>query len=122
MNYSNSQLRNLAQQNPKELIRIITNSKGDPQTLAFGAEVLGEEVDNEPLVTPVLRQLLKHPHALVREGALNGITSFFSDKSEVPRDILDQLRTIAKNDPLSTNKEVAADMISTFEKKVICKS
>lgn len=115
MNYSNSQLRTLAQQNPKELIRIITSSKGDAQSLAFGAEVLGEEVDNEALVAPVLRQLLKHPHALVREGALNGVTAFFSNKS-LPVNILEQLRTIVKSDPLSTNKEIAADMISNYEK------
>lgn len=116
MNYSNSQLRNLAQQNPKELIRIITGSKGDAQSLAFGAEVLGEEVDNESLVVPVLRQLLKHPHALVREGALNGVMAFFSNKPLIPVSILEQLRTIVKSDPLSTNKEIAADMISNFEK------
>lgn len=116
MSYSNIQLRKLAQQNPKELIRIITSPNGDAQTLAFGAEVLGEEVTNESIVVPILRQLLKHPHALVREGALNGVTSFFNDKP-APRDILEQLRFIVKSDPLSSNKEIAADMISTFEKK-----
>lgn len=115
MTYSNIQLRTLAQQNPKELIRIITGSNGDTHTIAAGVEILGEEVGNETLVAPVLRQLLKHPHALVREGALNGITAFFSDKP-VPRDILERLRLIAKNDPLSTNKEIAADMLSVFEK------
>lgn len=115
MTYSNTQLRTLAQQNPKELIRIITGSNGEPHIIASGVEILGEEVTNETLVIPVLRQLLKHPHALVREGALNSITAFFSDKL-MPRDILERLRIIAKNDPLSTNKEIATDMLSVFEK------
>lgn len=116
MSYSIIQLRNLAQQNPKELIRIITSPNGDAQTLASGAEVLGEEVVNESLVTPTLRQLLKHPHALVREGALNGVAAFFSERP-ISRDILERIRVIAKSDPSNTNKEIAADMISTFEKK-----
>lgn len=116
MSHTNTQLRTLAQQNPKELIRIITSPNGDAHTLALGAEVLGEEVANESLVAPTLRQLLKHPHALVREGALNGVAAFFGDKP-VPRDILDRLRFIAKSDPLTTNKEIAVDMISTFDKK-----
>lgn len=116
MSYTNTQLRTLAQQNPKELIRIITSPNGDAKTLALGAEILGEEVTNESLVVPILRQLLKHSHALVREGALNGVAAFFGDKS-VPRDILDRLRFISKSDPLATNKEIAIDMISTFEKK-----
>jgi hypothetical protein len=116
MSYSNKQLRILAQQNPKELIRIIISPNGDAKTLAVGAEVLGEEVTNESLVVPTLRQLLKHPHALVREGALNGVAAFFSDKP-ASRDILELLRFIAKSDPLTTNKETAIDIISSFEKK-----
>lgn len=116
MSYSTIQLRNLAQQNPKELIRIITSPNGDAQTLSLGAEVLGEEISNETIVIPTLKQLLKHPHALVREGALNGVAAFFSDKPMV-REILERLRFIAKSDPLSSNKETAVDMISTFEKK-----
>lgn len=116
MSYSTIQLRNLAQQNPQELIRLITSPNGDAKTLASGAEVLGEEVSNESIVTPILRQLLKHPHALVREGALNGVAAFFSEKP-ISRDILDRIRAIAKSDPLNTNKEIAADIISTFEKK-----
>src|SRR6185436_4719015 len=116
MSYTTIQLRNLAQQNPQELIRIITSPNGDAQTLASGAEVLGEEVSNESIVAPALKQLLKHPHALVREGALNGVAAFFSERP-VSRDILDRIRAIAKSDPLSANKEIAADIISTFEKK-----
>lgn len=116
MSHSNTQLRTLAQQNPKELIRIITSPNGDAQTLALGAEVLGEEITNETIVIPTLKQLLKHPHALVREGALNGVASFFSDKP-LAREILERLRFIAKSDPLASNKEIAIEMISTFEKK-----
>jgi hypothetical protein len=114
MSYSNIQLRNLAQQNPKELIRIITSSGGDAKTLSSGVEVLGEEVTNETLVIPVLRQLLKHPHALVREGALNGAAAFFSDKI-APREIIEIIRNISKNDPLSINKDFASHILSDFD-------
>jgi|SRR5579885_3638777 len=116
MSYTDNQLRNLAQQNPKELIRIITSPNGDAKTLTSGAEILGEEVSDENLVAPVFRQLLKHAHAFVREGAMNGVSSFFSNKP-LPRDILERLRAIAKSDPSPTNKEVAADLVRTFEKK-----
>jgi hypothetical protein len=116
MSYSDIQLRNLAQQNPRELIRIITSPNGDAKTLTSGAEILGEEVDDESLVVPALRQLLKHAHAFVREGAMNGVSSFFNN-NPLPRDILERLRAIAKSDPSPTNKEVAADLVKTYEKK-----
>lgn len=116
MIYSNTQLRTLAQQNPKELIRIITSANSETHTVAAGIEALGEESSNEALVVPALRQLLKHPHALVREGALNGVAAFFADK-EAPRDVVDRLRAIAKSDPLPTNKDIASDIISAFDKK-----
>ena len=116
MSHTETQLRILARDNPKELVRIITSPNGDAKTLTSGAEILGEEVRDENLVVPALRQLLKHAHAFVREGAINGVISYFSNK-EVPRDILERLRAIAKGDPSPTNKEVAADAVSTFEKK-----
>lgn len=116
MNYSDTQLRKLAQQNPKELVRIITSPNGDARMLALGAEILGEEVGGESIVIPTLKQLLKHSHALVREGALNGVAAFFINKT-IPRDILERIKIISNSDPLLTNKEIAADIISNSEKQ-----
>jgi hypothetical protein len=115
MSYTDNQLRILARDNPKELVRIISSPNGDVKTLASGAEILGEDVFDESLVIPTLRMLLKHSHAFVREGAMIGVGAFFSDKKP-PRDILERLRVMSASDPLPANKEAAKDLIETLEK------
>lgn len=74
---SDTHLRKIAQQNPKELIRILISPNGDIKMIALGIEILAEENIDELLIVPVFKQLLKHSHALVREGALNSIAYFF---------------------------------------------
>jgi HEAT repeat protein len=115
MNYSYNNLLQLAGSNPNELIRIITNSKENVKTLIYGAEILGDEEFDESIVAPVLLQLLKHTHALVREAAMNSIGSFFSNKKP-PLDILDRLHMVSNADPLADNKEIAKELIATFIK------
>jgi hypothetical protein len=116
MSHTENQLRLLAKNNPQELIRIITSPNGNVNTLISGAELLGEEITDESVVSPVFRQLLKHSHAFVREAAMNGIGAFFSDK-HLPQDILDRLLVMSSNDPLSENREIAKDLIAAFKKK-----
>src|ERR1700676_4863064 len=113
MNYSENQLKLLAQTNPKELIRIITSPNADKHMLTVGAELLGE-VPDERIVLPALRQLLKHVHALVREGAMNGLANFYEDKRP-PQDILERLRVMETNDPSPTLKEYAQSLLKDFE-------
>lgn len=114
MIYSESQLIELAHKNPKELARILASPDVDNRTLTFGAEILGGEVFEEELVIPVLKKLLKHFNAMVREGAMMGVSSFFSNK-RMPSDILDRLKVMASSDPSLGNREYAKDLISSFE-------
>jgi vesicle coat complex subunit len=81
--------------------------------LAVGAELLGD-VSDERIVLPALRQLLKHVHALVREGAMTGLSSFYLEKKP-PQDILERLRVMSKNDPSPDLKEYAQSLIAIFE-------
>src|SRR5271167_4740744 len=113
MNYSQNQLKSLVQSNPKELARIITSPNADAYMLALGAELLGEATD-ERIVYPALHQLLKHVHALVREGAMTGLSSFYMDKKP-PQDILDRLRVMSKSDPAPNNKEFASTILGDWE-------
>jgi hypothetical protein len=112
MNYSQNQLKTLSESNPKELARIITSPNADIHMLTVGAELLGESTD-ERIVLPTLRQLLKHVHALVREGAMTGLSSFYMDKKP-PQDVLDRVRTMAKSDPSPNNKEFAATLLAEW--------
>ena len=92
MSYSQNQLKMLAQSNPKELARILISPNADVHTLTFGAEFLGE-VPDERIVLPTLRQLLKHVNAIVREGAMMGLSAFYLEHKP-PSDIIDKLRAI----------------------------
>lgn len=113
MSYSQTQLRALAQSNPKELARILTSPNGDIHTLTFGAEVLGD-VDDERIVLPTLKQLLKHVNAVVREGAMMGLSSFYLERKP-PQDVLDKLKAMSKSDPSPSNKEFAGTLLQDFE-------
>jgi hypothetical protein len=114
MTYSENELKDLAQKNPKELSRILISPNSDVHTLTFGAELLGGEVTDESLVLPPFRMLLKHIHATVREGAMIGVAAFYSEKKP-PQDILDRLKTMSKIDPSPVLKEMAKDLIVTYE-------
>lgn len=113
MNYSQNQLKTLAQSNPKELVRVITSPNADTHMLTVGAEFLGEASD-ERVALPAFRQLLKHVHALVREGAMTGLSAFYLEKSP-PQDILDKLALMAKTDPSPNLREYAQSLLEDFK-------
>lgn len=115
MSYSENQLTQLAKTNPKELARILTSPHAEIRVLTFGAEILGGEVSDETIVLPVLRQLLKHVNAIVREGAAIGISSFYMDR-QPPRDIMDKLKTMSTNDPSPAIRDTAKTMMRDYEK------
>ena len=115
MAYSQNQLKDLIQSNPKELIRFITSPNADTHLLALGAEFLGE-ISDERIVLPAFRQLLRHVNAVIREGALTGISSFYSTRTP-PQDIIDRLQSIIKTDPSPDLKEYAQSLIKDFAQK-----
>jgi hypothetical protein len=114
MSYSENQLSTLAKNNPKELIRIITSPNSDVHALTFGAELLGE-VSDEGLVLPALRRLLKHVNAVVREGAMNGLSTFYVEKKP-PQDVLDRLQKMAVDDPSPDCKNLATSLLEEYSK------
>lgn len=114
MSYSETQLKALAQNNPKELVRIITSPNVDIHMLTFGAELLGSEVADESIVLPALRRLLKHVNAVVREGAMVGVSSFYMDRKP-PQDVLDRVRAMSTTDPSPNIKEYAQTLLKDFE-------
>lgn len=113
MNYSQNQLKALVQSNPKELVRVVTSPNADTHMLTLGAELLGE-IPDERIVLPAFKQLLKHVHALVREGAMTGLSSFYLGKKP-PQEIIEKLRLMAKSDPSSSLKEYAETLLKEFE-------
>lgn len=113
MSYSQNQLKALSQSNPKELARILTSPGIDVHALTFGAEFLGEIAD-ERIALPTLRILLKHVNAVVREGAMMGLSSFYMERKP-PQDVLERLRVIAKSDPSPSCKEFAGTILKDFE-------
>jgi hypothetical protein len=115
MSYSENQLTALAKNNPKELVRIITSPNSDVHALTFGAEILGGEVTDESLVLPALRRLLKHINAVVREGAMNGLSAFYIDKNP-PQDVLDRLKKMAADDPSPACKDLATSLLENYSK------
>lgn len=114
MSLSESQLKQLAKTNPKELARLLSSSTGNTHMLTFGAEILGGEVEDETIVLPVLRQLIKHVNAVVREGAALGISSFYLSKKP-PQDILDRLKWMVTNDPSQTLRDTAETMLKDYD-------
>jgi len=113
MSYSQNQLKAMAQSNPKELARILTSPGIDVHALTFGAEFLGETSD-ERIVLPALRMLIKHVNAVVREGAMMGLSSFYMERKPPP-DVIERLRVMAKSDPSPSCKEFAETILKDFE-------
>jgi hypothetical protein len=112
MSYSQNQLKTLAQNNPKELARILTSPNADVTTLTFGAELLGDT--EERIALPALKQLLKHVHAVVREGAMMGLSSLYIERKP-PQEVIERLQAMSKNDPSPNNKEFAETLLKDFE-------
>lgn len=116
MSYSETQLSTLAKENPKELARVLSGSNIDVRTLTFGAEILGGEVSDEEIVIPVLRRLLKHVNAIVREGAMLGVSAFYMEGKKPPQDVIERLRAMSKSDPAPSNRDTANSLLEEYAK------
>lgn len=109
MKYTEYQLIQLAKNNPQELVKII-NSHNDIKTIISTVDILSTEVSEESIVFPILNRLLKHIHATVRESALSGVSSFYTEK-RIPPEILKQLEVISNHDPSLLLREYAQDLL-----------
>lgn len=113
MKYSEEQLIKLANENLEELVRVLNEPTTSSVELTFGAEILGTEIKDEKVVLPVLKRLLRHINALVREGAIIGVCSFYID-NKPPVEILDRLKQIAASDPSPTLKSYAKEVLIDY--------
>lgn len=113
MIYTDAQLIHLAQNSPKELLAILISPNTNMKMLVAGAEILCGEVTDETFALPVIRLLIKHLHALVRESAMNSIAAFYG-KVKPPQDIIDRLKFISINDPSADLKNYAKELLSNI--------
>lgn len=107
MFYSEAQLNKLAQDDPTQLSKILSNPHANINTLTFGIEILASETKDEEIFLEPIRILLKHVNAVVREGACLAASSFYEDK-KIPLDVADRLKWLASNDPSPVVKECAS--------------
>lgn len=114
MTYTDTQLVQLAQDSPKELARALISPSANVQMLTVGAEILGSEVKDEAIVLPVLRILLGHMNAQVREGACIGVSSFYMDKTP-PVDIVDRLRLMSNSDPSLIIRDYSKTLLQDYQ-------
>lgn len=104
----------MSREKPYDLIKWIESGTLKPYDLTYAAETLGDIEGCEALLVPVLRNLLDHEDAMVREGAIYGIYKqrlydIRSGWQDV--DTLRKLRRMAVNDPSPGVRNAAADVI-----------
>lgn len=107
MFYSEVQLTKLAQDDPTQLSKILSNPHANVNTLTFGIEILASETQDEKIFLEPIKILLKHVNAVVREGACLAASSFYVDK-KMPIEVEDRLKWLASHDPSPTVKECAS--------------
>lgn len=110
MIYSEVQLTKLAQEDPAYLSKLLSNPHTNINTLTFGIEILASESQDEKLFLDPAKMLLKHVHAVVREGACLAIATFYVDKTP-PQDVIDRLKWLSSSDPSPAVKETAASYL-----------
>ena len=113
MSYSRAQLLDIAKRDINKLAKIIDFHRSDVKVLEVAIEVLGEEAGDDFDIAPILRIFLKHIHLLVRESAMNAVLAFYEEKV-VPKDIVDRLKVISRNDPSADLRDFACDLLDKF--------
>ncbi len=108
MNHSIDSLRKLAQSDSNRFIQLLSSTK-DVHVATMGAEILGEELDEE-IALPILMKLTRHINAIIREGALIGISALFYGKN-FPPEIIERLIDISRNDPSTTLREYSKELL-----------
>ena len=112
MEYLATHLQNLAKTSPQEIINIINKNNSDIKTITEAIEILGEEKVEEALILPVLKRLLRHIHAQVRESTILAISSYY--QKELPKEILDRIKIMVKADPSPIVRNCCEDVLENF--------
>jgi hypothetical protein len=89
---------------PSELARLIRDGALAPGDLSFAAEILGRAFDSH-LVRKTIGPLLQHPEAVVREGAIYGLTRHLDDPMRA------ELERTSRSDPSAAVRTAAKDAL-----------
>lgn len=95
----------LAAEHPSELFRLIEAGDLAAHDLTFAAEAVGH-VSDKPKAVSLLLALLRHESALVREGAIYGLSHFVDDAT-----VRTLLKQLADGDPSPGVRAAAADVL-----------
>jgi hypothetical protein len=96
---------NISKMTEKELVNAINSGFVEPCDLTFLAEALGNISKNDNLVCDTLMPLLSHPEAVVREGALYGLSGHLTENAK------DLVMEVALNDVSHGVRKVAGDVL-----------
>lgn len=94
----------IALRDPVGLLKMIADRLLKPADLTFAAEIAGR-IPSSFGIAAVLRMLLNHPAAVVREGAIYGLARHLDAALRA------ELAAIAANDPSAAVRTAAADAI-----------
>ena len=94
----------LAAKEAPDLVALVTSGALPPSQLTFAAEAVGR-INNSVLVRDTLLPLLKHASAVVREGAIYGLSNHLDD------DARDVIKLIAQSDPSLGVRAAAAELL-----------
>ena len=97
----------LAQHYPRELLKLIASNQLRPTDLTFAAEIAGR-LSEPSEVRAILRPLLSHTDALVREGAIYGLAR------HVDPAVREEISKLASFDPSPAVRQAAADILDNL--------
>jgi len=107
---SEDNFEEMAEEDPEKLSRWIKSETLGPGHLTFVAEVLGKSelhpIEKEKTLLPLLR----HPHALAREGAIYGLESVIESNS-----VRKHLEKVAESDSSGGVKSAAKEALEDYE-------
>jgi HEAT repeat protein len=102
---SQNELRAMANNSPANLVALIESGALGNVELTFAAEYLGKATAAEGVVLTLL-VLLRHPNALVREGALYGLSEVRNDQA-----VIDAVTVVRDGDPSSALRSIAESIL-----------
>jgi hypothetical protein len=94
----------IVEHQPSELAQLIRLGALAPGDLSFAAEILGRASDSR-LVRKAIEPLLQHPEAVVREGAIYGITRHLDASMRA------ELERMSRSDPSAAVRTAAKDAL-----------
>jgi len=97
----------MARSNPSGLLELLFKENISPADLTFAASAAGDIPDSE-LVVPMLLKLLEHKSAIVREGAIYGLSNYLPSDT-----IYDKFRELRSSDHSTGVRETLAQILDS---------